>query len=268
MWQQQLQDYMRARGYGRRTIDAYLESLQRLERTLRKDPTSISTDELEKFLARQSTLGRSPYTLNQYHVALKLLQSKVLGKDWGSKLGYAKRHLRLPVVLSKTEIQNLASKIDNRKHRLMILTAYGAGLRVGELINLRVGNLDLNNETITVQKGKGNKDRVTLMPTQIKSDLQAMIAGRGGREYVFESERGGRLSSRTAQVVFARALRLAQIKKPATFHSLRHSFATHLLENGVDVRYIQELLGHTSITTTQIYTKVTNPSLRKIKSPL
>ncbi|HQA64094.1 MAG TPA: tyrosine-type recombinase/integrase, partial [bacterium] len=112
------------------------------------------------------------------------------------------------------------------------------------------------------------KDRITLIPEKLLPDLNILIADRDGNDYLFESERGGRLTERTAQAIFYKALKQAKIKKDATFHSLRHSFATHLLENGTDIRYVQELLGHQNIRTTQIYTHITNPGIKNIKSPL
>lgn len=156
----------------------------------------------------------------------------------------------------------------NSKHRLLLALAYGAGLRVSEVVDLRVGDLDLPALMIHIKQGKGQKDRISVVPDTLVNDLRNLIAGKGAREYVFASERGGKLTTRTAQKVFETALHLSEIKKDATFHSLRHSFATHLLENGVDIRYVQELLGHQNIRTTQQYTHVTNPKLRNIKSPL
>lgn len=150
----------------------------------------------------------------------------------------------------------------------MLALAYGAGLRVSEVINLHVRDLNITELSLVVRSGKGNKDRISILPEKLGNDLQNLMAGKSPDDYLFESERGGKLTTRTAQTVFVRSLKLAGIRKKATFHSLRHSFATHLLENGVDVRYIQQLLGHASITTTQLYTKVTNPALRKIRSPL
>jgi len=141
-------------------------------------------------------------------------------------------------------------------------------LRVSEIINLKVKDLNLDELTIHLKQAKGKKDRLTLIPEKLVNDLRNLIAGKLNNDYVFASERGGKLTERTAQIVFAKALSLAGIKKEATFHSLRHSFATHLLENGVDVRYVQELLGHANIRTTQIYTHVTNPAIKNIKSPL
>ena len=150
----------------------------------------------------------------------------------------------------------------------MVALAYAAGLRVSEVVKLKVSDLDAEELTLTVRQGKGKKDRLTIISSKIAEDLEQLIKGKRGGDYIFESERGGRLTEMSAQKVFYTALKKAGIKKPASFHSLRHSFATHLLENGVDVRYVQELLGHANIRTTQIYIKVTNPSLKNIKSPL
>lgn len=156
----------------------------------------------------------------------------------------------------------------NTKHRMMLAVAYAAGLRVSEVVNLKVKDVDLSGLTIMVRQGKGKKDRMTVISETLLPELSELVKGKKGEEYVFESERGGKLTEATAQKVFGQALERAGIKKPATFHSLRHSFATHLLENGTDVRFVQELLGHANIRTTQIYTHVTNPMIRNIKSPL
>ena len=146
--------------------------------------------------------------------------------------------------------------------------AYGSGLRVSEVIALKIKDVNLDELTIHLKEAKGKKDRLTIFPEKLKDKIRNLIAGKEKNDYVFESERSGKLTERTAQKIFKQALQRAGIKKEATFHSLRHSFATHLLENGVDVRYVQELLGHTNIRTTQIYTHITNPGLKNIKSPL
>lgn len=183
-------------------------------------------------------------------------------------LKFAKRTKRLPIVLSRQEIKEIIDSIKNLKHKLIISLAYGAGLRISEVVNLKVKDINLEELTIHLKNAKGKKDRITIFPEKIKNDLQNLIADKNLGDYLFESERGGKLTERTAQKVFENALRITRVKKDATFHSLRHSFATHLLENGVDVRYVQELLGHQNIRTTQIYTQVTNPKLKNIKSPL
>ena len=158
--------------------------------------------------------------------------------------------------------------LTNPKHKFILSLAYAAGLRVSETINLKVKDIDLEELTIHVKNGKGRKDRITIFPEKLKSDFHNLIAWKNANDFVFESNRGRKLTATTLQKVFKKALQKAGIKKDASFHSLRHSFATHLLENGIDVRYVQVLLGHQNIRTTQIYTKVTNPTLKNIKSPL
>lgn len=249
--------YMRVAGYSPRTIDAYSRCVE-----------EIGNQDLMQFLDRLAREGKSSFTMNQYHSAYKLFVTKILKKPWSIPFPYAKRHKKLPVVLTKSEIAMIIGITKNNKHRLMISLAYGAGLRVSEVVNLKVRDLSIAELSLHIREAKGGKDRISILPEQICNDLQSLMTGKSADDYLFESERGGKLTTRTAQAVFERSLKLASIKKAATFHSLRHSFATHLLENGVDVRYIQQLLGHASITTTQLYTKVTNPALRKIRSPL
>lgn len=254
---EQLQRYMRVTGYSPRTIEAYTRCIK-----------EIGNSDLLMFLDKLAKDGQSSYTLNQYHAAYKLYKTKILRENYISNFPYVKRHKRLPIVLSKDEIEKIIDVIENSKHKLLISLAYGAGLRVSEAINVKVADLDLTGLRMIVREGKGNKDRITLLSEKIISTLSEMIVGKEKGDYVFESVRGGKLTSRTAQVIFERALRRAKINKNATFHSLRHSFATHLLENGIDVRYIQELLGHANISTTQIYTKVSKTKLANIRSPL
>ncbi len=268
MWEERLQQYMFSRGYSRRTISAYIDCLLRMSKDIQKTPEDINQFDLEKYLGKLYQKDRSPYTLNQYHMALKMFKVNICHLKWDDSFPYVKRHKKIPIILSKQEIEQILSFIPNPKHKALIAVAYGAGLRVGEVVMLKVRDLDWSRNLIMVRAGKGNKDRITLLPTSITDLLKHLIADKSGDEYVFESERGGKLSTKTAQTIFVRALQKAKIQKPASFHSLRHSFATHLLENGVDIRYIQKLLGHSSITTTQIYTKVTNPALQNIRSPL
>ena len=253
----ELQRYMRVAGYSPRTIEAYVRCVQ-----------EIDNNDLMKYLDKKARAGKSAYTLNQYHAAYKLYTTKVLRETTTLPFTYTKRHEKLPVVLSKEEITQLIEATKNSKHRLMIALAYGSGLRVGEVVALKVKDVSLDELCVWVRGGKGDKDRVSILPEKLCPDLRVLMMAKSGNDYLFESERGGRLTTRTAQAVFAKSLKRIGVNKPATFHSLRHSFATHLLENGVDSRYIQKLLGHSRIQTTMIYTKVTNPALMKIRSPL
>ncbi|EKD80645.1 MAG: putative integrase [uncultured bacterium] len=254
---EKLQQYMRVAGYSPMTIKAYSRCV-----------TEIGNQDLLIFLDKLAIADRSSFTMNQYHAAYKLYVTKILKRKWNIPFPYAKRHKKLPIVLSRDEIARIIEVTKNVKHKLIISLSYGAGLRVSEVVQIQVKDLDLNDLTLLVSDAKGGKDRISILPKKLTNYLHNMMAGKTGDQYLFESERGGKLTTRTAQAVFQRSLIIAGIKKNATFHSLRHSFATHLLENGVDVRYIQKLLGHASITTTQLYTKVTNPALMRIRSPL
>lgn len=264
----ELQRYMRVSGYSHRTIEAYSRCLLELEKRLHTQIGEITSQQLLGELDKLISSGKSPYTVNQYHAAYKLYETKILKRTSKMTFPYIKRHKRLPVVLTRNEVSQVLKLTRNNKHRLMMALAYGAGLRVSEVVNLRIEDMDLDELSLRVRGGKAGKERVSIVPESLKAKLQGIMAGRENGDYLFESERGGKLTTRTMQTVFGRALESAGIRKPATFHSLRHSFATHLLENGVDVRFVQELLGHSSIRTTQLYTKVTSPQLKNIRSPL
>ena len=150
----------------------------------------------------------------------------------------------------------------------MISLGYACGMRVSEVVKLRVLDLDIDELVVYIKGAKGKKDRISVLPKMLQDDLRNIIAGKNADDVVFISNRGDSLTTTSLQKMFRKSLEKAKVNKPATFHSLRHSFATHLLENGTDVRYVQELLGHANIRTTQLYTKVTNPRLKNIKSPL
>jgi len=232
------------------------------------DPESADESLIKKFLLSKKDKGMSSQTINQYLQAINFFYREVIKKYDKIDIKFAKTASKLPVVLSRNEIERIIGSIDNKKHKMLISLSYAAGFRVSEAINLKIKDLNIGEFTIHIKGAKGNKDRITLFPEKLSKECETLAAGRNSDEYLFASERGGKLSERTAQKILERALKKAGIGKDATFHSLRHSFATHLLENGVDVRYVQELLGHANIRTTQLYTKVTNPNIRNIKSPL
>lgn len=259
---------LRVRNYSQKTIRSYLGYLRAYFLFKKHSLNEINLADIREFLALKQKKGQAGQTINIYLNAIKFFYRNVIGVKQKIYFKTAKKSKRLPVVLSRKEIEGIILKINNKKHKLMMGVAYGAGLRISEVIGLRVGDVDLKNLTIHVKGGKGKKDRMTIFSKKLVRGLRERSEDKIGNSLLFESERGGKLSTRTAQVVFSTALRQARIKKPATFHSLRHSFATHLLENGTDIRYVQELLGHSNIRTTQRYTQVTNPSLKNIRSPL
>jgi site-specific recombinase XerD len=265
---EQTRQELRLRNYSLKTIKSYSGCLKEYFDFKKFNLEKIDEENIKQFLLNKQDENYSSQTINLYLNAIKFFYREVLKISKKINLKFAKRSKKLPIVLSREEIKNIIDAIRNPKHKLIISLAYGAGLRISEVVSLEVKDVNLEELTIHLKNAKGKKDRITIFPEKIKTDLQNLIAGKNPNNYLFESERGGKLTERTAQKVFENALRGAGIKKDATFHSLRHSFATHLLENGVDVRYVQELLGHQNIRTTQIYTQVTNPKLKNIKSPL
>lgn len=263
-----LEDELRLRKYSPKTIRSYVGCVTEYLCAKQKDFNLIDIDFIKKYLLSKVNRGFSSQTTNQHLQAINFFCWNILKYHGKIDVRFAKTSSKLPVVLSRDEIQSILSVINNEKHNLMIALAYSGGLRVSEVINLKIKDLNLAELTIHIKGAKGNKDRITVFPEKLVNNVEKLIVGRNSNDPVFYSERGGKLTERTAQKVFENALKKAGIQKEATFHSLRHSFATHLLENGVDVRYVQELLGHANIRTTQIYTKVTNPALKNIKSPL
>lgn len=261
-------DELKLRNYSRKTIKSYLICLTDYFRYVRDIERNPDIDLIKKYLLDKQSKGKAPQTINLYLNAIKYFYREIMKSPGTIDLKFAKASKKLPIVLSRAEIAKIINSIENKKHKLLISLSYGAGLRVSEVINLSVKDVNLDELVIHIKGAKGNKDRITIFPEKLKKDLKTLIGIRGNNDYLFLSERGRGLSERTAQKVFENALKKSGIKKDATFHSLRHSFATHLLENGVDVRYVQELLGHQNIRTTQLYTKVTNPSIKNIKSPL
>lgn len=263
-----LEDELRLRKYSPKTVGAYVSCVASYLKAKQNNFEVVDVDFIKRHILSKIDAGASSQTTNQHLQAINFFCWNVLKFRGKIDVRFAKTPSKLPIVLSRAEIEKILSVISNEKHNLMIALAYSGGLRVSEIINLKVKDICLAELTIHIKDAKGSKDRITLLPEKLIGNIEKLIAGKNLNDYVFASERGGKLTERTAQKVFENALVKAGIKKEATFHSLRHSFATHLLENGVDVRYVQELLGHANIRTTQIYTKVTNPALRKIRSPL
>lgn len=263
-----LKEELILRRYSGRTVKSYLACVKEYLAFKGIFFEKLDVDNIKKFLVEKIGRGLSAQTVNLYLSAIKFFYNCVLKFDQKIVIPYGKRGQKLPIVLRHDQICRIIDNISNCKHRLLIALAYGAGLRVSEVVGIRVGDLVLEELILYVRQSKGNKDRITIIPESLKMDLQQLTLGKGQNDFLFESERSGRLTVRTAQKVFEMALKRAAILVPASFHSLRHSFATHLLENGTDIRYVQELLGHANIRTTQRYTHVGRVAIRKIKSPL
>ncbi len=222
----------------------------------------------EDFLLLLYRENYAPKTVNLYYNAIRSFANLILKKDIFVNIERTRWVKRLPIILSKNEIGSIITVLKNKKHRLILALAYGAGLRVSEVVYLKVGDLNFETNTIHIKQSKWNKDRITLLPKKIVFDLLDLLKWKKSQDYVFWSERWWRLTTRTAQKIFKQACHRVWIQKRVSFHSLRHSFATHLLESGLDVTYVQKLLGHSSIKTTQTYLHLANTSLKNIVSPL
>jgi len=259
---------LKIRNYSPKTIKSYLYGMREYFTFKKVDLETLNQDNIRDFLLYCEQKGTSPQSRNLFLNAIKFYYQGTVQINHKIEIRSAKKTKSLPVVLSRLEIEQIINSVQNTKHKLLLSLSYSSGLRVSEVVALKVKDVCLPELTIQIRQAKGRKDRISVLSEKLTGDMQQIIATKDQTAYVFESERGGKLTTRTAQKIFENALKKSGIKKDATFHSLRHSFATHLLENGVDVRYVQELLGHQNIRTTQIYTHVTNPKIKNIKSPL
>lgn len=201
--------------------------------------------------------------------AIKMFYASVIDQEDKIKgLFQPKRPQKLPKVLTEEEVSALLRAVGNLKHRCLLMLIYSGGLRLGEIIALRLPDLQPEKERLFIRSGKGNKDRCTLLSEKAWGHLKQYLELYKPIEWVFEGVHGGQYSERSVQEIFTQAKLRSMVNPEATVHTLRHSFATHLLEKGVDLRYIQELLGHASSKTTEIYTHITKKGWGKIKSPL
>jgi site-specific recombinase XerD len=201
--------------------------------------------------------------------AFKFFYDNVLKNDITREQHRPRHDKRLPVILSRTEVKLLLDNERNPKHRLLLMLVYSSGLRVSEVIALKREHIDLNRKAVLVYSGKGRKDRYTLLSDRAAAFIREYCALYAIESWLFPGQPAScHLSIRSAQNIFDKALAKTGIQKVVSLHSLRHAFATHLLENGTDIKYIQALLGHASVRTTEGYTRAARRNVLKIKSPL
>jgi site-specific recombinase XerD len=217
-----------------------------------------------EFLLSYSDKSRS--TIRSIYFALKFFYENVLNEKFDEKLPLAKSKQKLPVVLNRSEIQKMFEVTTNIKHKVALALLYYAGLRLNEVRNLKWQDIDFERGIIHIKQAKGEKERVIFLHEILKEFLTKYGIRKSG--YILISDRGKKYTERTVQQIVKNAARKARIKKKVTPHTLRHSFATHLLEAGADIRYIQQLLGHKSLRTTQIYTHVANKDIKKLANLL
>jgi len=207
-------------------------------------------------------------SMKQALAAIRFLYLDVLKKeiefDFFIKM---KKPNNLPNILTTTEIKKILDLIVNLKHKAIISTIYSCGLRISEVVNMKINDIDSSAMAIKIVNAKGNNDRYVMLSEKLLELLRIYFREYKPKKYLFEGQNGGQYSARSIQEVFNRGVKEARISKKATVHTLRHSFASHLLDNGTDIRFIQELLGHKHLSTTQIYTQINPVSVKKIKSP-
>lgn len=217
-----------------------------------------------EFLLSYTTKSKS--TMRSAYFALKFFYENVLNAKFEEKLPLARKSLKLPLVLSKEEVIKMIDSTNNLKHKIVIMFLYYAGLRLDEVRNISWSDIDTNREVIHIKTAKGDRERVVFLHEKLIETLK--ILGIKEEGSIFLSQRGERYNKRTIQQIIKSASKKAGIKKNVTPHTLRHTFATHLLESGADIRYIQQLLGHKDLRTTQIYTHVANRDIKKLANLL
>jgi site-specific recombinase XerD len=262
---------MQLRNLSPSTQKSYLEAVSGLARHYMKSPDQISKDMVEDYLLYlRNDKGRAPNTIGAKVTGLKFLYNHVLHNEENAP-DYAQRQTRkLPVVLTQEEVWRIIDAPDNLKHRLVLMTTYSAGLRASEVIALKPKHIESDRMLILVEDGKGNKDRYTLLSEILLKELRHYYRSFKPKNYLFPSAIKNKetLCYESVRRIYENAKKKAGINKGPGLHTLRHSFATHLLEAGYDIRKIQVLMGHSSLSTTMIYVHVSKETLSKIKSPL
>lgn len=266
----QVEEKLRVSRYSWRTIKSYLGHLERLFLYYRElSPALISQEQIfEYLLARINDKGWRAATQNQALCAFKYYYEMIVGETRNWEMMRGRNDRRLPTVLSQDEVGRILLAVKNTKHRCILTLIYSSGLRLGELTRLRRMDIHYDRRQVFVFGGKGKKDRYTLLAERCIPLLRKYLTEYDPDYWLFEGQDGGPYSVRSVQAILRRAVEASGVNPLATVHTLRHSFATHLLEQGVDLRYIQELLGHSSTKTTEIYTHIRSRAKRAIQSPL
>lgn len=271
-----IKDELTIRGYTQRTLDQYLMYIDEFLRFAEQEKVDWKLEQEEtrqlivKYLAQKKQTVRNT-SLSLIYFTLKFLFHSYLKHHIMDDIKLPKKEKYLPTVLTKEEIKKLFASTKDKRDRLILELLYSSGLRVSELCDLRYVDLDFKEKTAKVVSGKGNKDRIVVLSKDWLEEYQKYRDKEFKKclpEYVFAKHNGTKFSSDTIQKIIKDSTKLAGINKKVSPHTLRHSFATHLLEAGTNLRTIQTLLGHSSIATTQVYTKVSTEDLKKTKNPL
>lgn len=268
---EQFAKLLKIKGYSVNTITSYCNHLRLYQQIFSvEDWQCVGNKELLncgfEFISKKQMAYQ---TQKQFIGAVTLFYKEMFGRIVNlNTLRPIRKPSKLPVVLAKEEVKALFKVTTNLKHKAMLVTIYSLGLRSGELVHLKITDIDGKRNLVTIYNAKGKKDRIVMLSEKLKVLLQEYYKKYKPKEYLFEGQKGGQYTHSSMSKVMRSALLRAKIKKDATLHTLRHSFATHLLEQGTDIRVIQKLLGHKSIKTTQLYTKVSTSFIQNVRSPL
>jgi len=266
----EMERYMESRRYAPASIKSYTGMLRRfILDTGLTDFQLLKEEDIRQYNIRlvhdqKVSLSHQNQWINAVKVMLHVIRSPIALEEIERPI----RRQKLPMILSRNEVAALISSTKNLKHRFLLSFLYGTGLRIGELINLKINDIDGDRKMVFVREGKGLKDRMVPIGDGLLSLAREYYKAFQPKVYLFEGQDGGKYTARSAQQVMQQALERAGIKKKATLHTLRHSFATHTMESGTDIRYIQAILGHSSPKTTMIYTHVSESALGRIRSPI
>jgi site-specific recombinase XerD len=262
---------LKLRGYQPRTQEAYLGYAKKFVATYMRPPTELGEEEVRRFLLQVIDETHSTSQQKMYTAAIKFLYVHTLRRpEIVDHVPWPRVNSRIPDILSEDEVERVLASLPQAKHRLVLMTAYGTGARISEACRLRTDDIDRDRGVIHIREGKGGKDRVVMLPVRLYLALRAYFAAeRPPVPLLFPGRKPGQPLTRDAvATALKRAMQRAGIKKRITPHSLRHAFASHLLESGTDIRVIQLLLGHRSIRTTCRYTQVSRAHIASVTSPL
>ena len=268
---QDLRYHLAERNYSKKTIRSYCRHIQSFFTFCNLQPDDVTDTDIHRYLHEKVESGLSNASIRQIYQALIYFFSHLYPKLFVVKLSLPKKERRLPEILSEREVLTIVEKPAHPKHKLLLKLAYSSGLRVSELVSLKWQDIDLDRGLLRIRQGKGKKDRVSILSKKMEvwiRDYKESNLYIEENDYLFPGQLGQKhLHIRTAQKIFEMAVLKSGIQKKVSIHSLRHAFATHMLEQGTDIRYIQFLLGHKNLKTTQIYTHVARTSIMNLTSP-
>lgn len=256
--------------YSKSTQKTYIQAIsQFLEYFSKKNISEINHEDIFRYIEHKIKDKQISFSTQKGIVgSIKLFYKHIYNKN--IKIDYiypGRQEHKLPKVLSLEDIKKILQSIDNIKHEAIISTIYSCGMRISEALNLKISDIDSKRMMVRIENSKGNRDREVMLSENLLTLLREYYKIYKPKKYIFEGQGGGKYTARSAEQVFKKALQNAKINKEASLHTLRHSYATHLIEQGIDIRIVQELLGHKNIKTTQVYTHIADIRKLKIKSP-